>query len=50
MSLCYAIGAERALLQAALRARFYKGQGFIDKIEQFTALPFFQKSENWVIV
>ena len=29
MPSCYAVGAERALLQAALRARFKLGQGFI---------------------
>ena len=26
---CYAVGAEKALIQAALRARFWCGKGFI---------------------
>ena len=29
MPSCYAVGAKRALLYAALRARFCRGQGFI---------------------
>ncbi|MDE6910124.1 MAG: hypothetical protein K2P44_06625 [Lachnospiraceae bacterium] len=29
MSSCYAAGVKRALLYAALRARFWQGQGFI---------------------
>ena len=28
-ALCYAVGAEKALIQAALRARFSRGKGFI---------------------
>jgi len=28
-ALCYAVGAEKALIQAALRARFWCGKGFI---------------------
>ena len=31
MPLCYAVGAEKALTQAALRARFSRGKGFIPK-------------------
>ncbi len=28
-ALCYAVGAEKALLQAVLRARIWRGKGFI---------------------
>ena len=28
-ALCYAVGAEKALLQAILRARIWRGKGFI---------------------
>jgi len=28
-ALCYAVGAEKALIQAALRVRFPRGKGFI---------------------
>ena len=28
-ALCYAVGAEKALIQAALRARFSRGKGFV---------------------
>ena len=31
MPSCYAIGAAKALIQAALRARFSRGKGFIPK-------------------
>ena len=31
MPSCYAVGAEKALTQAALRARFSRGKGFIPK-------------------
>ena len=31
MPSCYAVGAEKALIQAALRARFSRGKGFIPK-------------------
>ena len=39
MPSCYALGAERALLQAALRARFCRGQGFIPNLGK---MPFYR--------
>ena len=46
---CYAVGAEKALIQAALRVRFSRGKGFIpfpSKMAFYCVTPFPAPIEN----